>query len=253
MTPRTTKRFGWIPDLPDHRDFCYSAKPRAEPLPDKVDLSEKCPPVYDQGTLGSCTANAIAGAFQFEQMRQKIEVFVPSRLFIYFNEREIEGTIDSDSGAMIRDGIKSVVKAGVCPEPEWPYREDKFRWAPDHECYEHAKKHQVLEYRRVARTLDMAHCLAEGFPFVFGFTVFESIDDPAVGETGRISLPAPDDRVKGGHAVLAVGYDDAIRCFKFRNSWGTTWGDKGHGYLPYAYFDDSNLTDDFWVIRMVEA
>jgi C1A family cysteine protease len=115
------QRYGWIHDLPDHRDQLYSAPIAAlQVLPPKVDLTPQCPPVYDQGQLGSCTANSIGAAVEFEQMKQKLaDVFVPSRLFIYYNERAMEGTVDSDSGAQIRDGIKSVAKQGVCPEAEW--------------------------------------------------------------------------------------------------------------------------------------
>ncbi|HWB63868.1 MAG TPA: hypothetical protein VG603_10185, partial [Chitinophagales bacterium] len=112
-----TVNYGWLPDLPDHRDFMYSAPAKVlSKLPPKVDLTSKCPPVYDQGDLGSCTANAISGAIEFELKKQKAPVFMPSRLFIYYNERAIENSINSDSGAQIRDGIKSVNKQGVCPE-----------------------------------------------------------------------------------------------------------------------------------------
>src|SRR4030095_2793109 len=116
---RKIKRYGWIPDIPDQRDFLYAAPPAfLRALPPKVDLRKKCPPVYDQGQLGSCTANAIAGAIEFDQMKEQLpQIFLPSRLFIYYNERVIEGTVDSDSGAMLRDGIKTVAKQGACPEP----------------------------------------------------------------------------------------------------------------------------------------
>src|ERR1700691_6103327 len=125
-------RYGWIPDLPDHRDHLYAAPAEvAGGLPASVDLRAQCPSVYDQGQLGSCTANAIASALQFEQMKQKlVQIFTPARLFIYYNERVIEHTVDSDSGAQIRDGIKSVGKQGDCPETEWPYVIAKFKTAP---------------------------------------------------------------------------------------------------------------------------
>src|SRR5215469_16450494 len=132
LSPRRIKRYGWVRDLPDHRDFIYSA-PLAvqEALPTKVDLRSQCPPVYDQGQLGSCTANAIAGALHFDELKQKMRnSFVPSRLFIYYNERSIEGTVSSDSGAQLRDGVKAVSKLGVCPEPEWPYDISKFTDKP---------------------------------------------------------------------------------------------------------------------------
>src|SRR5438445_13260812 len=127
---------GWVPDLPDQRDLVYSAPaPFIMALPTAVDLRPQCPPVYDQGQLGSCTGNAIAGAIEFERLKQKLTDFVPSRLFIYYNERVIEGTVRSDSGAQIRDGIKSVASQGVCPETEWPYDITKFEQKPPSKAY----------------------------------------------------------------------------------------------------------------------
>jgi len=133
MQPRTLRGYGWVPDLPDHRDRVYQAPMRRlEALPPSVDLSTGCPDVYDQGQLGSCTANAIAAALEFDQMKQQVkDVFVPSRLFIYYNERVIERTVDDDSGAMIRDGIKSVSKEGAPHETLWPYDISKFRTKPN--------------------------------------------------------------------------------------------------------------------------
>src|SRR6266700_4638277 len=129
--------YGWIPDLPDQRDYQYAAPIAAiGTLPTNIDLTSACPPVYDQEQLGSCTANAIAGAIQFDQMKQKLaQIFTPSRLFIYYNERVIEHTVDSYSGAQIRDGIKSVGTLGDCPETEWPYVIAKFKTKPPAKCY----------------------------------------------------------------------------------------------------------------------
>ena len=253
--PHTIKRFGWIPDLPDQRDIPFLA-PRAilRKLPLKIDLRPKCPPVYDQGELGSCTANAIGAAFEFELIRQKpIEDFVPSRLFIYYNERVIEHTVDSDSGAQIRDGMKSINKQGVCQEPLWSYEIQKFMIKPSTPCYTEALKHQALSYHRVPQTLNqMKGCLLEGFPFVFGFTVYESFESAAVAKTGKLNMPKKNESVVGGHAVVAVGYDDTSKRFIVRNSWGAAWGIKGYFTIPYDYLLDDNLANDFWTIRMVE-
>ena len=127
--PRKIQRYGWIRDLPDRRDYCFSAPFKVTAaLPPSVDLTSACPPVYDQGQLGSCTANAIGAALEFDQMKQnQSQIFVPSRLFIYYNERAMEGTVNSDSGAQIRDGMKSVANQGACPEDMWPY--DLANWA----------------------------------------------------------------------------------------------------------------------------
>jgi C1A family cysteine protease len=260
-----TCSYGWIPDLPDRRDYQFSS-PLFLPaeLPEKVDLSSLCPPVYDQGELGSCTANAIGAAHHFDQMKQALKrclggiarivgAFIPSRLFIYFNERVMEGTVDEDAGASIRDGIKSIARLGVPPESEWPYVIAKFRTKPPAACYAHALKHQALTYYRVARSLsEMKGCLAAGYPFVFGFSVYESFESAKVTKTGEVPMPKAEERLLGGHAVLAVGYNDKTQRFIVRNSWGTKWGMKGYFTMPYDYLVDSDLADDFWTVRLVE-
>jgi C1A family cysteine protease len=247
--------YGWQPDLPDHRDLSYAAPVAVlKKLPKKMDLRRACPPVYDQGQLGSCTANAIGGAIQFELMKQKAAAFVPSRLFIYYNERVMENTVNSDSGAQIRDGIKSVNQQGVCPEPHWPYNINEFAQKPYSSCYTEALKHQVLSYHRVNRDINqMKGCLADGYPFVFGFTVYDSFEGAAVAKTGVLNLPKKGEKVVGGHAVMAVGYDDAGGRFIVRNSWAADWGQKGYFTMPYQYLLNSNLADDFWTIRIVEV
>ena len=260
--PRRVARFGWIPDLPDHRDLLFSA-PRAvlRKLPRKVDLTRKCPSVYDQGEIGSCTANAIGGAIEFDQMKQKLRgVFMPSRLFIYYNERAMENTINEDSGAMIRDGIKSAAKQGVCPEKMWPYDPSPFppnphlAKKPTAACYKEGLKHTAIKYQRVARNLaQMKGCLASGYPFVIGFTVYDSFENDDVTQTGVMPMPGPGEGVIGGHAVMAVGYDDAEDRFRMRNSWGTKWGMKGYFTMPYAYLLDQNLSDDFWQITLIKG
>jgi len=254
LRTREVQRFGWVPDLPDARDFIYSA-PEAvlTKLPTKADLRPKMPKIYDQGELGSCTANAIGAAFEFEQIKEGQTDFTPSRLFIYYNERAMEGTIDTDSGAMIRDGIKSVAKVGVCTETTWPYDIPKFTEKPPKTAYTEAKKHQALIYRRVLGNLhQMQGCLASGLPFVFGFSVYESFMSPEVAKTGEVPLPPRGEQLIGGHAVLAVGYDDKIQRFIVRNSWGTGWGIKGYYTMPYGYLTDPGLARDFWAIHAVE-
>jgi C1A family cysteine protease len=248
-------RYGWLPDLPDHRDHLYAAPVEvAGALPASVDLRAQCPPVYDQGQLGSCTANAIAGAIQFEQMKQKLaEIFTPSRLFIYYNERAMEHTVASDSGAQIRDGIKSVGKQGDCPETEWPYVIAKFKTRPPKNCYTDALKYKAVLYQRLTPVLSqLKGCLATGYPFVFGFTVYESFESASVAKTGHASLPKSSEQPVGGHAVMCVGYDDAKQWFVVRNSWGNSWGIKGYFTLPCSYLISANLASDFWTIRVVQ-
>ncbi|MBZ4410713.1 C1 family peptidase [Myxococcus sp. XM-1-1-1] len=245
------KKYGWIPDLPDQRDFLYAAPtPIQSNLPAKVDLTPQCPPVYDQGQLGSCTANAIAGAIEFDQKMEKLTEFIPSRLFIYFNERTIEGTVNIDSGAMIRDGIKSVANLGACPESDWPYDINNFAEKPPQAAFTNAKQHLVVLYQRLIQELNtLKGCLASGYPFVFGFTVYESFESPEVERTGIMPMPRSSEQPVGGHAVLAVGYDDEARQFIVRNSWGPNWGLDGYFRMPYAYLTNSRLASDLWTIR----
>ncbi|SDJ08365.1 xylellain. Cysteine peptidase. MEROPS family C01A [Frankineae bacterium MT45] len=264
-TSSNAARLGWVRDLPDARDHIFTA-PRISTivLPASVDLRPQCPPVYDQEQIGSCTANAIGGAFEFELLKQQLPDFMPSRLFIYYNERAMEHNIGSDSGAQIRDGIKSVHKLGVCSEPDWPYdgtpanpdgtwpAGDPAGKKPPASCYTSALQNRATSYQRVVATeQQLRGCLAAGYPFVFGFTVYESFESAEVAKTGIVPMPAPNENVIGGHAVMAVGYDDSVQRFIVRNSWGTGWGDGGYFHMPYAYLTDNGLASDFWTIRVV--
>jgi len=203
--------------------------------------------------LGSCTANAIAGAVQFDLMKQQLPVFAPSRLFIYFNERVMEHSVASDAGARIRDGIKAVSKQGVCSETVWPYDVARFAEKPPVAAYQEALGQRALQYHTVLRRItQMKGCLAAGFPFVFGFTVYTAFESKAVERTGVVDLPHGGEKLLGGHAVLAVGYDDATQRFIVRNSWGEKWGQSGYFTMPYAYLLSADLASDFWTIRMMQ-
>ena len=254
VSKRKISRYGWIADLPDRRDHLFATMPEVlASLPPSVDLRSQCPQVYDQGQLGSCTANAIAAAMQFDEMKQQFPIiFQPSRLFIYYNEREIEGTVNSDSGAQIRDGIKSVAKLGDCPEEMWPYDISQFTQKPPKVCYVKARMYKAVSYQRLVQDLNqLKGCLASGYPFVCGITVYQSFESQQVAQTGHASLPTADEQAIGGHAILVVGYDDANQWFIIRNSWGDGWGMQGYFTIPYAYLLDSNLASDFWTIRVI--
>jgi C1A family cysteine protease len=252
--PRSISRYGWVRDLPDARDHRYSA-PRLvlANLPPSVNLTTGFPqPPYDQGQLGSCTANAVAGAFEFDLPKESLTDFIPSRLFIYYNERTIEGTVSSDSGAQLRDGIKTVARQGVCPETQWPYDISQFATKPPAGCYTDALANRASSYQRLHQVItELKGCLASGYPFVFGFTVYESFESQQVAQTGDAPMPQTGEKVLGGHAVVAAGYDDSTQRFLVRNSWGTGWGKNGYFTLPYAYLTDSGLSSDFWTVRIV--
>lgn len=257
---RKIQRYGWKPDLPDFRDFmmCLSHIDIAS-LPASVDLSvlPHMPPVYDQGQLGSCTANAIAACLEFDQRKQKPAWdFLPSRLFIYYNERVIENSVKQDAGAEIRDGIKTVNVQGVCVESKyWPYDISKFAVKPPAAAYKNALLHKSLIYQRVPQDVtSIKSAIAAGTPIAFGFTVYTAFESQEMANTGILNMPGPTEQVLGGHAVVIVGYDDATQRFKIRNSWGLGWGLNGTGYftMPYQYATNPNLCDDFWSISTVE-
>ena len=242
---------GWRPQLNDQRDYKLTAPSRAT-LPAVVDMRTACPAVYDQGQLGSCTANGIAGLIEFDRMRQKLAPFTPSRLFIYYNERVMENTVASDAGAIIRDGLKSVGTQGACPETEWPYNVNAFATKPPAKCYADAKLDRAVTYYAVPQTLSaMQACLAGGDPFVFGFTAYPGLESDQAARTGVVNMPKRGESPIGGHAVVAVGYDNKLQRFICRNSWGAVWGQAGYFTMPYKYLTNQSLSADFWTIRTV--
>ena len=250
---QTTQRYGWHPDLPDQRDYVQQVAPELlKKLPPQVDLRSGCPPVYDQGQLGSCTSNAAAGALEFDQLKQQLAAYVPSRLFIYYNTRVIEGTADVDAGASLRDTCKAIHGTGYCDEMQWPYDISQYAIQPPQDDYTVARPNAKITYKRVPQNVvQMRGVLASGLPFIIGFTVYESFESADVAATGVVPMPGPNEAVLGGHAVLAVGYDDATSRFNFRNSWGDSWGDSGYGTIPYIYLTNRSLAGDFWTISHV--
>ena len=239
-------KYTWIPDLPDHRDFLYEQTKIT--IPDKVDLRNFCSNIENQGQLGSCTGNAIVGVMEILENKNKVKFVDLSRLFVYYNERLMEGTILTDSGALIRDGIKSVAISGVCTEVLWPYNIKKFRYKPTIKCYRDAATRKITQYFRLNTLEDKLNCLASGYPFIFGFSVYESFESETVAKTGVVLMPTVNEKCLGGHAVCCVGYDKIKKVFIVRNSWGIEWGDKGYCYMPFDYLNNSNLSDDFWKI-----
>jgi len=251
---RRSGRYGWKPDLPDHRDFSYAelrlGLEAPATLPPSVDLRAHCPPIYDQGEIQSCTANAIAAAFKFLEIKSGSNKLNPSRLFIYYNERDLEQEVDIDHGALLRNGIKSIASLGMCDEAAWPYNKP-FAQKPPQTCYDQALKFTVTFFGLQTQTLDeMRSCLAAGFPFVFGFAIHKSFHD-ADDENGIVKMPDTGEPVLGGHAVMAVGYDDATRRFTVQNSWGPNVGDHGYYHMPYDYLT-SDMASSFWTVRTMD-
>lgn len=240
------KYLNWKPSKIDTRDVIYRPQYRGV-LPKSVDLRSNMPKVYDQGKLSSCTANSISAAYEY--MEHPRNDWMPSRLFLYYNEREIEGTTDEDSGAYNRDGIKSLAKKGICPESDWPYDISKFTEKPPKECYDNAVNHKILTYQRIDDVKNnLKHALANGFPVVFGFVVFESFMTEEVARTGIMPMPKDGEQQLGGHSTLIVSYDDDKRMFCVRNSWNSSWGQNGYFWASYDFIYNSDWCQDFWII-----
>jgi C1A family cysteine protease len=241
-------------DRPDARDQSVTFPLTARPA--TVDRRALVPTVYHQGALGSCTAHAVATIFDAIQNRDfathtAVKRFMPSRLFIYYNTRKIEGTIDRDAGSSIRNAIKSLSKDGTCDETLWPYNVAQFRDCPAPRAYENGLRNKTLRYMRVQQNeQQMEQCLSNGHPFAFGLRIYQYwYDDPSIRRTGIIRAPLTNDRFLGGHAMVCVGYDRARRVFMVVNSWGATWGDKGVCYIPYDYMLSPTQAYDLWIVQ----
>jgi C1A family cysteine protease len=219
-------------------------------LPGTVDLRSKLSVIYDQGQLGSCTANALCYSFVFND-----PTWNPSRLFLYYNERLLDRTINQDAGSTLSAGIVALEKYGVCSEITWPYIINRFTFRPPTNAYTEGLDHQILSAQRVKQTMSsMKGCLISGFPFVLGILIYTSFESSIVTTTGNVPMPnTKKERLLGGHAVICVGYNDAKGVWIMKNSWGTRWGDSGYFYLPYNYLLSSTLAGDMWQITKVEV
>ncbi len=266
--PFLSPRLGVRRDRHDPRDRAFVPTHAKHQMPAAVDLRALCPPVYDQGRIQACTANVLAAAVVYSRNKhgQESIPLEPSRLFIYYNERALQDNVANDCGATLRDGIKTLQKHGVAPEPLWPYDDTpatspggpfpadaRVAAKPPETAYAVAQRFEVLSYRRVQPDLDhMKSCLAQGYPFAMGIQVYPSFMLEPHKQATVIPLPAAGEKSIGGHAVLAVGYDDAKSWVVCRNSWGPAQADGGYFYLPYAYLQDAARVGDVWSVRTVE-
>jgi C1A family cysteine protease len=281
------RSYGWLKDPVDPRDQKYVPSPDVlKALATSVDMRPQDGPIFNQGSLGSCTANGWLGLFMFIHKKQYGDTYVGSRLQLYLDERKLNGNQNSDTGAYVRDGAKCLASIGVCPETMWPYDISKFSQDPPPECYTEAAKNKIVTY--LSLTQDINHlkaCLTEGHPFVFGFSVAESFENASVTRTGIVPMPQPGEQILGGHCIEALGYvdgDGQVTMFRrrgllasishtlrlltgsrffsvqppknvfiCRNSWGTGWGDNGYCYLPFEFMTDSKWCSDFWTVSSV--
>jgi C1A family cysteine protease len=249
-------RFGWIPQRPDARDWpvekLHAKLGLPAEIPQAVDLRPQfAVPCYDQGELGSCTANAVVGAAEFLGYRDAgTYKYLLSRLALYYATRVLEGSPDEDSGAELRDVIKVGATVGLCGEWAWPYVIGKFTIQPPAFAYRNAATHLFNEYYAIpdaTRERDVLVALAAGYPVIFGFLVYEAFQH--IGPDGLVPMPSAPAWAIGGHAVLMMGYDQARRLYLVRNSWGPAWGDGGYFWAPFDYFNDPDQASDFWVLH----
>lgn len=252
----------WHPARPDFRAKKFSMLREPLKVPSAaqvVDLRSLDSPVFDQGEIGSCTANAWAGAFEFlelQELRAKqpgVEIFPDggfdfvSRLFAYYAERQIDGDVYQDGGSTLTTGAQVIRELGLCRESLWPYDAKQLYVRPSPAAYIEAAKHREIHSFQLDDIYDMFNCLGAGFPFVLGITVFESF--MSVGADGTVPMPAASEQCEGGHAVMCVGYDNVRKVLTIKNSWGNAWGDKGYFYLPFSYVENQGYASDFWTLR----
>jgi C1A family cysteine protease len=233
----------------DIRDFQFQEDVNSS-LPDKYSLRKDMPPVLDQGRLGSCVSNATANALEYCLKKEHEIEFAPSRLYMYYYTRLIEGNVGEDTGCIIRDAMKELRTYGGCHESIWPYDISQFTKRPSNKCTREGRSHlEGFKYLAVRQTLNgIKEAISKGFPIIFGVDVYDSFESDDAMETGNIPMPNPSrEQLLGGHCILLCGYDDSTKLFTFQNSWGNV-GDSGFFTLPYEYVLDRNLASDFWVV-----
>ncbi len=267
---------GWLPDYPDFRDYTSEHKETkamlekvgvAKPIPlglaPKVDLKTWCSPVENQGPIGSCTTHAVVGLVEYFERKAFGKHIDASRLFLYKTTRNLLNWT-GDTGAFLRTTMGALTLFGVPPEEYWKYDPANFDVEPSAFLYAYAQSFQAISYYRldppgttpVALLNQIKTYLAGGLPSGFGFTVYDSISQAQT--TGKIPFPTAGEKIVGGHAIMAVGYDDTMKikntsvgavettgAFLIRNSWGQEWGAAGYGWLPYEYVL-KGLAADWW-------
>lgn len=243
-------KLGWIPGAKDNLAPKFGQQISGlAVIPAKVDLRDKDCPIFNQGNIGSCTAQAGAALARFVMKKEGHEVYTPSRLFIYYNSRFLLGWVDKDMGSTLTHTVKAMMTNGLPNEKMWWYNDAKYAVKPSKKVYIEGLKHKALSHFGIedGNLDEMRQCLAMGFPFIFGALINKDFSDTTNGV-----IPMYNGDPLGGHAMMAVGYDDMERHFIVRNSWGTTWGDNGYCYMPYEYLADRKVAEDFWTIHTID-
>jgi C1A family cysteine protease len=244
FVPRKTKVYKVRADQDDWRDLLY--KPTKSPLREQVDMRNWASPVENQSQLGSCTGNAIVGAYELLLNKEIPQKYIElSRLFVYYNSRLIEGTVDTDTGAYIRDGIKAVKKYGICSERVWPYDISNFSITPTPISYNDAKTRNIKNYYRLSGLEDILDALNQNWPVVFSMKVYDVFDELFESDDYTIHSPDPDESPIGGHAMCLVGYDMKTQRVLARNSFGPNWCIYGYCWIDFSYVKSEIM--DSWI------
>ena len=256
-----SKIYNHIKDLIDKRDLkleMHCKLSEISVLPDSFNLKNtgNLPDILDQQNLGSCGANEISNALKFLLKKEKLQLFQPSRLFIYYFARLLDNSdTTQDTGINIRSGMKSISKYGVCWESSWTYDISKFSIEPSSLIKnESIWREKGFKYYSVNQDLSsIKQALYSGFPVIIGIQVYTSFESDLVANSGIGTIPdISKEQNLGGHCVLIIGYSDKDNTFTLMNSWGKNWGQNGFFTLPYNYVTNSDLADSFWVASYFE-
>jgi len=223
-------------------------------VPRQIDLRSSCTAVEDQGQIGSCTANACVGALEYLYAKRDGQAPELSRLFVYYNTRRLKGTLHLDSGAAVSEAMAAVLAFGACRSELWPYNPALLSAEPAPQAYQDGRKHEAIQYARVAGIDGAIQALAQGYPVVFGTIIPQRCYDTAAS-TGVIPETTADERrarPSGGHCMLIVGYDLDRKVFHIRNSWGSDWGKGGYCEFPFEEVAWSCPEDSFWMLTELE-
>jgi C1A family cysteine protease len=245
------RKYGWKGVIPDFRDTAYAYKTIGPRLEEDIPPVKYliCPPVVDQEDLGSCVFFALTAHMAATAVQNDRDPLNLSQLWAYYHYRKTHGLVEYDDGAYIREAIKLVAAAGIPHEDCWPYVTGNFAKGPPDECLIEAKANRIKSYHALETRDDMILCLAAGFGFVCGISVYTSFDSESTAKTGIVTMPGPGDKFLGGHALYFWGYNLHKDVFHFQNSYSRGWGEDGHGTIPISYLSNRGLAGDIFTIR----
>tara|TARA_B110000208_G_C11799546_1_gene441260 strand:- start:2051 stop:2863 length:813 start_codon:yes stop_codon:yes gene_type:complete len=246
-----TKMYGWIPDHPNYNDNTYDAPIKNLLINRKIDLRLNCPGICNRKNIGSSVAHAICYVYEYNIIKHDMNnIFIPSKLFLYFNQRLLKHTQEFDCGSSIRDGLSILDKIGICSEVVYPYDISLIYDKPSDEIYEEASHNKGIEYYKIKPIItNIKTLLQDSIPIIFGFGIYSSFENQVSDNGFTIKIPQENEKFIGGSCGVCVGFNDEKQAFIIMNSKGVEWGDKGYFYMPYLYLTNNNLCSNFWIIK----